>query len=143
MSRARAKKSKRRGSQLGALPLTSMIDVVFLLLIFFLITANFAQEEHKLPATLQTEGGGVRSSDLQPQIIQIRRSQGTVVYQIGEVQCQSRESLEAVLDRLPREPGVAIQSAPDVPIQAIATALQAARNTGFTRRSYVPSDASE
>lgn len=136
-----ARRSRR--STLGALPLTSMIDVVFLLLIFFLVTANFAQQEHKLPAALQTEGGGVSAADLQPQIIQIELQAGQSVYTIGQVRCSDRVSLEAVLAKLPRDPGVAIKAAPDVPIQSIATALQAARNAGFTRRSYVPSDIAE
>lgn len=141
MSRSTARKARR--ATLGALPLTSMIDVVFLLLIFFLVTANFAQQEHKLPAALQTEGGGVRASDLQPQIIQIELLEGRSIYTIGQVRCTDRASLEAVLAKLPQDPGIAIRAAPDVPIQAIATALQAARNAGFTRRSYVPSDITE
>ncbi len=140
MTRARALKSPRRSARLGALPLTSMIDVVFLLLIFFLVTANFAQDEHKLPATLQTEGGGVRSSDLQPQIVQIRLQGNEPIFVIGEVAVRDRQSLEALLKNLPKEPGIAIKSDPDVPISAIAAALQAARNAGFQKRSYVPSD---
>ncbi len=141
MSKTNARKARR--ATLGALPLTSMIDVVFLLLIFFLVTANFAQQEHKLPAALQTDGGGVQASDMQPQIIQIELQAGQPVYIIGQVLCSDRASLQAVLMQLPRDPGVAIKSAPDVPIQSIATALQAARNAGFTRRSYVPTDLAE
>lgn len=120
-----------------------MIDVVFLLLVFFLVTANFAQKESKLPAALQTEGGGVRSSDLQPQIVQISVMNGQPIYTIGQVQCVDRATLESVLQQLPRDAGVAIKAEPDVPVQAIATALQAARNSGFSRRSYVPSDSGE
>jgi len=120
-----------------------MIDVVFLLLIFFLVTANFAKEEHKLPATLQTEGGGVRSSELQPQIIQIRMQGATPIFVIGEVIVPDRQSLESLLKNLPKEPGVAIKSDPDVPISSIAAALQAARNAGFQKRTYVPSDLNE
>lgn len=120
-----------------------MIDVVFLLLVFFLVTADFAKKENKLPAALQTEGGGVRSSDLQPQIIKISMLNGQTTFTIGQVRCTDRESLEAVLAQLPSEPGVAIKSEPDVPIQAIATALQAAKNAGFARRSYVPGETSE
>lgn len=138
MSWARGRRTRQ--TTLGALPLTSMIDVVFLLLIFFLVTANFAQQEHKLPAALQTEGGGVRASELQPQIIEIELQDGQSVYTIGQVRCLNRASIEAVLTKLPKDPGIAIKAAPDVPIQSIATALQAARNAGFTRRSYVPSD---
>ncbi|MEZ6165307.1 MAG: biopolymer transporter ExbD [Phycisphaerales bacterium] len=140
---ARTRNRRRRRGQLGALPLTSMIDVVFLLLVFFLVTANFAQKESKLPAALQTEGGGVRSSDLQPQIIQISVINGQSIYTIGQVQCSDRASLESVLQQLPRDAGVAIKADPDVPVQSIATALQAARNAGFSRRSYVPSDSGE
>jgi biopolymer transport protein ExbD len=140
MSRAQKKKSRRRSARLGALPLTSMIDVVFLLLIFFLVTANFAQDEHKLPATLQTEGGGVRSSDLQPQILQIRMQGIEPIFVMGDVAVTDAQSLENFLNSLPKEPGVAIKSDPDVPISAIATALQSARNAGFQKRSYVPSD---
>jgi len=117
-----------------------MIDVVFLLLIFFLVTANFAQDEHKLPATLQTEGGGVRSSDLQPQILQIRMQGVEPIFIMGDVAVRGGDSLEALLKNLPKDPGVAIKSDPDVPISAIAAALQAARNAGFQKRSYVPSD---
>ena len=135
--------SRRRAARLGALPLTSMIDVVFLLLIFFLVTADFAQQEHKLPSALQTEGGGVRSSDLQPQIIRISLDDGEPVFTIGQVRSSDRVSLEAVLKQLPRDAGVAIKADPDVPIQSIATALQAARNAGFSRRSYVPGDVGE
>ena len=140
MSRSKTKGSRRRSSTLGALPLTSMIDVVFLLLIFFLVTANFAQEEHKLPSTLVTDGGGVQSSDLQPQIVQIRMRDGSPIFVIGELAVNNGETLEALLKNLPKEPGVAIKSEPDVPISAIAAALQAARNAGFTKRSYIPSD---
>lgn len=136
-------RSRRRAARLGALPLTSMIDVVFLLLIFFLVTADFAQQEHKLPSALQTEGGGVRSSDLQPQIVRISLDDGEPVYTIGQVRSSDRVSLEAVLRQLPRDAGVAIKADPDVPIQSIATALQAARNAGFSRRSYVPGDVGE
>jgi biopolymer transport protein ExbD len=120
-----------------------MIDVVFLLLVFFLVTADFAKKENKLPSALQTEGGGVSSSDLQPQIIQISLQEQQIVYTIGQVRCADRASLESVLIQLPRDPGVAIKSAPDVPIQAVATALQAARNAGFARRSYVPGESDD
>ena len=137
------RRSSSRGARLGALPLTSMIDVVFLLLIFFLVTADFAKQEHKLPSALQTEGGGVRSSELQPQIIQISLFENKPVFTIGQVRCGDRASLEGVLMQLPRDAGVAIKAQPDVPIQSIATALQAARNAGFTRRSYVPGDVGE
>ncbi len=140
MSNARERRG--RTTRIGALPLTSMIDVVFLLLIFFLVTSNFAQQERELPSALQTDGGGVRSTDLQPQIIEIRMLDGSPMYVIGDLAVRTREDLQSVLEQLPKEPGVAVRSASDAPIAAVAAALQAARDAGFTKRSYVPQDAS-
>ncbi|MGV6813772.1 MAG: ExbD/TolR family protein [Phycisphaerales bacterium] len=139
-SKTQSQRILRRSSRLGSLPLTSMIDVVFLLLIFFLVTSNFAQEEHKLPSTLQTEGGGVQSQDLQPQIIQIIMQENKPVFVIGDVMVQDGPALVNFLNRLPKEPGIAIKSTPDAPISAIALALQSARDAGFQKRSYVPRD---
>ena len=42
----------KKGSALSALSLTPLIDVVFLLLVFFLVTARFAQEDYELDVVL-------------------------------------------------------------------------------------------
>lgn len=44
--------SIRRSSVAGTLSLTPLIDVVFLLLIFFLVTSKFDEEERRLPIDL-------------------------------------------------------------------------------------------
>jgi biopolymer transport protein ExbD len=44
--------SIRRSKALDSLSLTPLIDVVFLLLIFFLVATRFAQEDRELPVTL-------------------------------------------------------------------------------------------
>lgn len=136
---AKAKRA-RRASNLGVLPLTSMIDVVFLLLVYFLVTSSFSEPEKELPSSLKTEGGGVRDSDLQPQIVEIERAGGAVVYRLGSRQIATRADLRAVLEALPKEPGIAIKAARGVPVESIALVLQEAETAGFTRRSYVPRD---
>jgi len=131
----------RRSSHLGVLPLTSMIDVVFLLLVYFLVTSNFAQAERDLSSAVQAEGGGVRTSELQPQVVMIERARdGGVVYRIGSHQTTSQAGLVQVLGSLPKEPGIAIRARRDVPISAVAAAMQASQDAGFIRRSYVPAD---
>lgn len=115
-----------------------MIDVVFLLLIYFLITSDFSQVERRLPSALQTQGGGARSVELQPQIVEVSVDEEGVRFMIGRVLVRDRASLVGVLERLPREPGVAVRSSPDAPVSAVATALQAALDAGFEKRSYVP-----
>jgi biopolymer transport protein ExbD len=103
--RKSGKAARGRTTHIGSLPLTSMIDVVFLLLVFFLVTSNFAQQERELPSALQTDGGGVRSSDLQPQIVEIRMLDGDPVYVIGDLAVRSRRELQTVLEQLPKDPG--------------------------------------
>jgi biopolymer transport protein ExbD len=44
----------RRGAAIGSLSLTPLIDVVFLLLIFFLVATRFAQEDRELDVKLPT-----------------------------------------------------------------------------------------
>ena len=52
----------QKGSSLGSLSLTPLIDVVFLLLIFFLIATRFEQEERDMDVNLP------RASEAQPTI---------------------------------------------------------------------------
>jgi biopolymer transport protein ExbD len=122
----------------AAIPMTSMIDVVFLLLIFFMVTATFASPEDELSAGLQAEGRGAATEDLQPQIVDVRLRNGRTVYEIGAHSARTRAELTAVLRRLPTEPGVIIRVAGDVPVAAPATAMQAAADAGFRKRTYVP-----
>ncbi|RMH29817.1 MAG: hypothetical protein D6692_02850 [Planctomycetota bacterium] len=131
-------KKSERSRRLGALPLISLIDVVFLLLIYFLVTSDFSQEERRIPSALQTEGGGIRSVEFQPQIIDIVPAGDGVRFIIGQLETGEQAALTTMLARLPREPGVAIRAEPDAPVWAIAAALQAAKDAGFEKRSYVP-----
>lgn len=140
MSVSVRKLGRRRATHLGVLPLTSMIDVVFLLLVYFLVTSNFAQLERDLSSAVQADGGGARTSELQPQIIEISYRDGVVIYTIGSRGADSKAGLTQILEALPKEPGVAIRATRDVPIGAIAAAMQASQDAGFTRRSYVPAD---
>lgn len=133
-------RGSRRSSHLGVLPLTSMIDVVFLLLVYFLVTSNFTEPEHELSSAVQTEGGGVQVSELQPQIVEISRDADGVLFRIGAHRARNQAELTRVLGTLPKEPGVAIRAARDVPISAVAAAMQASSDAGFDRRSYVPTD---
>ncbi len=129
---------RHRGGRLRALPMTSMIDVVFLLLIFFLVTSSFAPEEGRIDSTLQAEGSGASASDLQPQVVHVERLGAAVVFRVGQRTTTSVQELTAILRQLPREAGVAVRVAGEVPVAAAARAMQAAYDAGFEKRSYVP-----
>ncbi len=131
-------KAHRERSPL-TLPMTSMIDVVFLLLIFFLVTANFSEREDRVTSTIQSERTGASASQLQPQIVSVELISGRVGFRIGERVVFTNIALRAILEQLPKDAGIAVKVDDRVPIQAAATALQAAHDAGFTKRSYVPS----
>ncbi|MEM0983187.1 MAG: biopolymer transporter ExbD [Planctomycetota bacterium] len=123
----------------ASLPLTSMIDVVFLLLIFFMLTATFAMDEERLDSALASEGqGAVSSEELLPQILEVSGGPEGDVFVIGGRRPQSQAELVGVLKQLPKGPGVIIRVADTASIGAIASAKQAVADAGFGRRTYVP-----
>ena len=58
----------KQGRALGSLSLTPLIDVVFLLLIFFLVATRFAQEDRELDVELPS------ASEAKPLVASQRRS---------------------------------------------------------------------
>ncbi|GJM19876.1 MAG: hypothetical protein DHS20C14_20890 [Phycisphaeraceae bacterium] len=131
-------KHKDIGDLGGSLPMTSMIDVVFLLLVFFLVTSSFALSEEHLSAAAKSERKGQSSTELTPQIIDVVRRDGRDLFLLGETATPSQDALTKLLRTLPKDPGVAVRVHDDATVQAAASALQAAENAGFTKRSYVP-----
>jgi biopolymer transport protein ExbD len=143
MVRAGARGSRKarrriRSGLLGVLPMTSMIDVVFLLLIFFMVTASFSAEEDKLSSALGADGAGTPTT-LQPQIVRVRDLNGVTVYEIGSHRLQTTNSLANILRALPKDQGVVFRVSDTVPIADVAGAMQAAYDAGYTKRSYVAS----
>ena len=122
----------------GTLPMTSMIDVVCLLLVFFMVTSSFSERESKLPSALATEGAGAAAA-LEPQIVDVVGGDPAgAVFRVGTNAVGSRGELEAILALLPKAPGLVIRVSPEAPVWAAAAALQAASNAGFEKRTYVP-----
>ena len=132
---------KRRGEGFASdLPMTSMIDVVFLLLIFFMITATFVRER-ELRSTLEAdrEGAG-QASDLTPQVVEVELRGGEASYRIGARVMRTQAELTEILGALPKEGGVFVRVHGSAPWGAAAAALQAAQDAGFMKRTYVPAE---
>ncbi len=97
-----AQKRGRPKAAVGQLNLTSMIDVIFQLLIYFVVTANFVINEGVITAKLpQGEGKPKQTSDLPPQRITIELLAGgddtTVTIRWGSNTFQSFGQLTAEL----------------------------------------------
>jgi biopolymer transport protein ExbD len=136
-----ARRHRGLGFGVGGLPLTSMIDVVFLLLIYFMVTVSATPPEADLASTLQQQSDKQSAAgDFQPQIVFVERGGGGVVYRLGAHTISERGELRRLLVELPKDSGVIVKVANDVPVESAAAALQTCKDAGFVKVSYVPSN---
>ncbi len=134
----RLRPTKAPRSVVNRLQVTSMIDVIFLLLIFFMATTTFSQPEAHLTPGLREERASGRASDFEPQIVDVLRIDGAESFRLGAQVFSNKAGLAAALRQLPTEPGVFVRVHDDVSVAAAAAAVQACRDAGFERVSYVP-----
>lgn len=130
-------KSRRGTHGPISLSMTSMIDATFLLLSYFIFTTVAGDPESQLMADVSAARSGTGASALSPQIIDVESDAGGAVFRIGAREVRDRTGLTAVLKQLPHEIGVVVRvhSGPDV--AAVAAAMQAAQDAGFTKVTYV------
>lgn len=123
------------------LDMTSMIDVVFLLLIFFIVTASFTKTERNLAAVTRVEQQSVQSTptDLEPAVIVLAETENGWVYRLGTNDLATAEQLREVLEQFPNKADGAFVRAPDAaPYAMAAAAIQACKNANFPGVSYLP-----
>jgi biopolymer transport protein ExbD len=123
------------------LSMTSMIDVVFLLLIFFMITSSFVHTERNLDPAIRVERASTSqvTSDLQPAIVDVVRSEAGFVYRIGSREFPSADDLSDVLRQFEnKQDGAFVRVADDVPFGMAAAAIQACKAANFIPVSYLP-----
>ena len=131
---------KHRGEKRLVMNMTSLIDVTFLLLVYFMVSTVMARQEDQLTSSLQTRDSDATGSqvDFQPQIIEVLSLEGTPSYRLAGRVFTDDRSLESVLSELPHEIGVFVRVHPNVPVGFALAAVQSARNAGFTQVTYVP-----
>jgi biopolymer transport protein ExbD len=130
--------SRRHGSKLE-LQMTSMIDCVFLLLIFFMVTSSFNKAERELDPAIKVQRAGAGSSDLAPAIIDVMRSDERFVFKLGGRELTTAAELTDVLRQLDNKlDGAVVRAADDAPFEMAAGAVQACKSAGFALVSYVP-----
>ena len=128
----------KRGTS-ATLNMSSMIDVTFLLLIYFILTTVFSPPEDQLTPALKVEQGSAsEETDLEPQIVSVTSIGSQQVYQIGDQTIPDRSQLAMILVRLPNDPGIIIRVDDAVTVGFAIAAVQEARDAGFERVTYVP-----
>jgi biopolymer transport protein ExbD len=140
--------------------MTSMIDVVFLLLVFFVWTSSFDLPETNLPGSLamaakpEEPPDAVRPTDTTPSspirnpevVVQIladnaskssdKASAGSVSYRVGAIELPDISAVEAKLSRiagLPISPTVIIDPEDSVSVADSIKIFDLARRLGFSR----------
>src|SRR5688500_1855766 len=88
--------------------LTSMIDVSFLLLFYFMVATMLQDRETRLSTGLQTQSPGAAGAvgDFQTQNIEVRMVEGASAYVLGTRALRDRAELAAALQPLPKGAGV-------------------------------------
>jgi biopolymer transport protein ExbD len=123
------------------LAMTPMIDVVFLLLIFFMLTTAYTRPESFLdPAIKVRERAAATSpSDLEPAIVEVVQSGESAMFRIGAREIATQDELTSVLRQFPNKlDGAFVRVHDDVPFGFAAAAIQACKSANFTAVSYIP-----
>jgi biopolymer transport protein ExbD len=129
---------KARQGRAIELSMTSMIDVIFLLLIFFMLNVGFHQAERELESGLQGQSSGKSSTDLEPVIVEIVNTGGGYVFQLGNRSIDRAEELTRVLRLFARTSESAfVRVRDDSPFSMVAAAIQACHDAGFRGVTYV------
>jgi len=133
-------KQSRRGTPRLVLNLASMIDVVFLLLIYFMITITVWTPEDRLQSALHVdrEAASGSDTDFQPQIVEVLLIEGQPAFQVGTRVFREQASLTAALQSLNKSAGLFIRVRNEPPMDSVMAAFQAGHDAGFTKLTYVP-----
>jgi len=138
MQLARQKHVRKR----PLLNMAAMIDVVFLLLIFFMCTSSFVQPEKNLPSRLPEAGAAAAQEPelLDPVRIALAGVPGAVAVTCDGQPCATGEQLVSRLRarRAIGEPVVIIQGTGTVPFGEMVVALDACHRAGLFRVAFSP-----
>ena len=123
--------------------MTSMIDVVFLLLIFFMTTSNFVLTERNLDPSIKVDRGSSGApSELEPVIVDVVSMDGNYIFRLGGRTLATHEELTKVLQSMPpTDDGAFVRVADGAPFGMAAAAIQACKSANILLVSYVPLEA--
>jgi len=131
---------KNRGASVE-LQMTSTIDIVFLLLIFFLVTSAFQPAERELDPGIKVNKPSTTrpTSHIEPAIVDIVPGETGFVYKLGGREFQSADELLTILQQLENKgEGAFVRVDDDARYEMAAAAIQMCKSAGFINVEYVP-----
>ena len=121
--------------------MTPMIDVVFLLLIFFVWTASFRIMEYELPGDLtppSTQGESIaidpEEIDYEQIIVQVRPGERGPIWQVNETEVTDRSQLRGFLEHIARiknDLPVIVDPSDEAPLGIVIEVYDSAIAAGF------------
>lgn len=131
----------KRSNVAGTLSLTPLIDVVFLLLIFFLVTSEFEDEERRLDIVLPSATSAVPMTSKPREVVVDIDAEG-IVYLRG--QATSLEELEQLLQKAvasnPTNQTVVIRADQDASFQPVVNVMDVCNRSGVSDYSVSTKD---
>jgi biopolymer transport protein ExbD len=126
------------------LKMTPMIDVIFLLLVFFVCTANFTPLEGILPTNMSLSGNSVVEIVLpKPENLDVARIlltfDGSPHWQVEGNQCHSLRDVREILQKLReirQDIPVIIDSNENVPMEHVIDVYDVCRIAGLSRIQF-------
>ena len=135
-------KFSRRLRQEVEVNLTPLIDVVFLLLIFFMVSTTFTKETHFLIDLPKSSSQSIRAADLELEILITQEGD----FWINGVALINREqrTLRSEIDKVSKGDTsipMVITADSDTPHQSVVMAMDVAGQLGFSRLSITTTSA--
>lgn len=133
------------------LKLTSLIDVVFLLLIFFVWTASFRIAEYVLPSQVSQAAAGASASAAEPPppeadfpevVVRVSGTAGQLVWRVNDEPVASLQEVRAKLTQvfqIYREAPVIIHPDPTVALGDVIDLYDVTRLVGFAKVQFAAS----
>ena len=125
------------------IPMTAMIDVVFLLLVFFVWTSSFRPEELLLPGSVATAAGlGPAATELavpvelDPVIVRIRTAGDGWRWIVNGRTVRAADQLQSLLDEvtsITADVPLIVDPDDDIPLAEAVRVYDAARDAGLQR----------
>jgi biopolymer transport protein ExbD len=132
----------RRGRSVEMLNLTSLMDVVFLLLIFFLVASRFAQEDRELPVQLPSATSAMPMTS-EPQEVVVNIDERGSYFVSGAVMDAAalERTLQTAVVNNPTTLSVIIRGDRRVPFQYVVDVMDLCNRLGIS--NYKVSTASQ
>ena len=131
----------RRTTSASTLSLTPLIDVVFLLLIFFLVTSEFEDEEKRLDIILPSATTAVPMTGKPREIIVDIDKEGRVFLSGQPTDYEElKRLLKVAVASNPTSQSVVIRAARSTPFQPVVNVMDMCNQTGISEYSVTTAD---